>query len=125
MLETGPRVLVVDDSAAAREVAQDILEMAGCSVVGAQSAEDALDLLSRCAVDVLVADIFLPGMNGVELIAETKARHLAGHIVAVSSGGIIAGRDALDAACLAGAETGLKKPFAANALINAVRGSMC
>ena len=69
----GLRVLVVDDDAATREVAQAILEPLGADVRLAASAAEALALLVRDRPDALVADIEMPGQDGYALIHSVRA----------------------------------------------------
>ncbi len=69
----GVRVLLVDDDAATREVAQAILEPLGADVRLASSAAEALALLVRDRPDVLVADIEMPGQDGYALIHSIRA----------------------------------------------------
>jgi PAS domain S-box-containing protein len=69
----GVRVLLVDDDAATREVAQAILEPLGADIRLASSAAEALVLLARDRPDVLVADIEMPGQDGYSLIHSIRA----------------------------------------------------
>ena len=69
----GVRVLLVDDDAATREVAQAILEPLGADVWLAASAAEALVLLARDRPDVLVADIEMPGEDGYSLINRVRS----------------------------------------------------
>ena len=69
----GVRVLLVDDDAATREVAQAILEPLGADVWLASSAAEALVLLARDRPDVLVADIEMPGEDGYSLIHSVRS----------------------------------------------------
>lgn len=116
------RVLVVDDCVPTRTLLCQILDMAGCQVTAAESAEDALDMLNSAPVDVLVSDLVLPGRSGVWLVGEVAARGLAGRIVAASGGGDFGGMDGLEAARRAGAHRALPKPVPARTLIEAVTG---
>ncbi len=114
------RVLVVDDSEIVRDLLRDILEVAGFAVEEAGSSETAEDMLAQSRYDVLVADIFLPGRNGIWLIREARLKGLVTRVVSVSGGGSVGGIDALEAARIAGADCALKKPFSAAALIAAI-----
>jgi PAS domain S-box-containing protein len=67
------RVLVVDDEEDARELLRAALERAGARVVAAASAPDALAALAMQTVDAIVADLAMPGKDGLELIAEIRA----------------------------------------------------
>ncbi len=74
MGQGGIRVLVVDDEADARDVVRLVLSQAGASVICAQSAPDALQILEAgTRVDVIISDIGMPGMDGYELIRSLRA----------------------------------------------------
>jgi two-component system response regulator FlrC len=73
MLDRMPRILVVEDDAALREALADTLELAGQSVVTAPDGEAALALLGREAVDMVLSDVQMPGMDGHELLRRVKA----------------------------------------------------
>lgn len=62
-------VLVVDDDPAVRDVIRTVLEMAGYTVIGTGTVQDALDQLrsDERSIDLLLTDLVLPGMNGREL----------------------------------------------------------
>ena len=66
------RVLVVEDDAALQEAIVDTLELAGCAVVAASSAERALELLEQTVVDIVITDVNMDGMDGHELLEAIK-----------------------------------------------------
>jgi signal transduction histidine kinase/AmiR/NasT family two-component response regulator len=70
---TGIRVLIVDDEPDVRELMVAALEHSGATVTAVGSAADALKVLSRADVDVLLADIAMPGQDGYDLIKATRA----------------------------------------------------
>ena len=65
-------ILVVDDELEVRETMADCLTAYGYRVVMAVSARAALDVLERNAVDLILTDVHMPGMSGVELCARLK-----------------------------------------------------
>jgi CheY-like chemotaxis protein len=69
----GLQVLLVDDEADTREVLRTLLELQGASVTVAASAGEALDLIRRYPVDVLLADIGMPEQDGYSLIEAVRA----------------------------------------------------
>jgi len=77
---TGLRVLLVDDEPDAREVMGSALEACGAIVLSAASAADALHMLRETAIDVLLADLAMPGTDGYELIRSIRAQ--AGEVYA-------------------------------------------
>lgn len=65
-------ILVVDDSAVARAKLRKLFETAGYAVESATDGVEALDLLGRSRFSVLVTDLEMPNMNGIELIAAVQ-----------------------------------------------------
>jgi diguanylate cyclase (GGDEF)-like protein len=68
-------ILIVDDDTAIRESMREYIEMSGYQTYMAPSAEDAIALLKDTAFDVVITDILLPGMNGLELTDQIKKAH--------------------------------------------------
>ena len=60
-------ILIVDDDLAIRDSMHEFVEMSGYRSSTAASAEEALDLLQGSGIDVVITDIMLPGMDGLEL----------------------------------------------------------
>jgi DNA-binding NtrC family response regulator len=100
---------------------QRALESAGCEVVAVPSAEDALAVLDRSTVDVLLTDHRLPGMDGVQLITRSKAIHPALAAIVMTAYGTA--ESAVDAR-RRGAEAYLVKPFAIPDLLLALHGAL-
>jgi response regulator RpfG family c-di-GMP phosphodiesterase len=73
--DSGPRkrVLIVDDEADIVHVLRQGMTSAGYDGLGAFSGREALGILQSTPVDVLVSDIQMPGMNGLELVGRVKA----------------------------------------------------
>jgi CheY-like chemotaxis protein len=71
---TGIRVLVVEDDDDARGMIEKVLETQGATVKTVASAREALDILGRERVDVLLSDIDMPGTDGYQLIKELRLR---------------------------------------------------
>lgn len=69
-----PRVLVVEDEMLIRMSEADMLEELGYSVLEAGSAEEALPILEKGGIDVVISDLGLPGMSGEELCREVRRR---------------------------------------------------
>jgi DNA-binding NtrC family response regulator len=102
------RVLIVDDNEVFRRPLQRTLEAAGYEVVAVPSGEDALDVLDRSTVDVVLTDRRLPGMDGVHLTRRIKAIHPAVAIIVMTAYGTI--ESAVEARRY-GADDYLVKPF--------------
>ena len=67
------RLMVVDDQPAMRDALCSTLRFKGYEVVKAEGGETALSLLSSAPVEVVLADLQMPGMDGIELTARMKA----------------------------------------------------
>ena len=70
----GKRVMAVDDSATVRKVLQATLVTAGYEVVEAVDGADALEKLSAESVDMLVTDLNMPNVDGIDLIQEVRQK---------------------------------------------------
>lgn len=67
-----PRVLIVDDSTDFVEYSQRRLAARGMTVHTAYNGEAALDVFAREAIDVVLLDLLMPGMDGIETLRELK-----------------------------------------------------
>ncbi|MHB0955781.1 MAG: sigma-54-dependent transcriptional regulator [Pirellulaceae bacterium] len=111
-LATGS-VLIVDDHASARESMADVLRHAGHDVRCCSSAVEALKQLDRWSADVIVTDLKMPGMNGLEFIRALAQRPLDAQIVMVTAHATVS--SAVDAMRL-GAFDYIEKPFGVDQL---------
>jgi two-component system, cell cycle response regulator len=79
------RVLIVDDERFFRDLFSEVLSAKGMSVAAVPSAEEALQTLSGEKFDLLLADLHLPGMDGVQLVREARNRDPELETVAVTA----------------------------------------
>ena len=123
-------VLVIDDELDVRDAVKRVLDRAGYSVRTTDAAAEALVELRRCPADVVITDIIMPKINGVEAIESIRREFPSVRIIAISGGGnfgitayqptAITTSAYLAAAQLAGAHTVLTKPFESKELLQAV-----
>jgi two-component system, NarL family, capsular synthesis sensor histidine kinase RcsC len=78
-------VLVAEDNRINRALLRDQLHTLGVHVVEAGDGEEALHLMEKVQVDVVLTDVDMPNMTGSELLAEIRARHLQMPVYAVSA----------------------------------------
>jgi CheY-like chemotaxis protein len=123
-------ILVIDDEADVRDGIKRVLDRAGFSVRAVDNATDAMLELKRQAADVVITDIIMPKVNGVDVIDCIVREFPMVRIVAISGGGnfdvtgyqpaAITTTAYLAAARRAGAHCILTKPFESRELIEAV-----
>ncbi|MBI2931179.1 MAG: response regulator [Planctomycetes bacterium] len=70
------RVLLVDDDADVRRTYSDILESAGYAITAVATGEQALDMIDGVRPNVIVLDIDLPGLDGIEVARELSERRI-------------------------------------------------
>ena len=81
------------------------------------SIEDSFDIVEIDHIALIISDIFMPDMGGIDGIRELRKRFPAAKIIAMSGGwGSMAPQEAIDAAQQIGANAGLQKPFSADEL---------
>lgn len=114
------RILVVEDDPLLRRSVHRLLVKAGHEVWETAGPQAAMALLSQTPMDVVVTDIHMPGMSGVELILQIDPSS-SPKVIAMSGGGVSrrAG-DALADAREAGAQRTIEKPFESRELIEAI-----
>lgn len=113
------RILAVEDDPAGRELLAVTLQRCGHEVVIVESASEALHQLRQWQPHIMVTDIVMPGMDGIELLREVRADNPALPVIAVTGGcmGLVEPLAALMEAL--GAEV-LTKPFLPADLLAAV-----
>ena len=72
---SGLNVLIVDDEPAIRQVLTAVVRKAGHSSDSAGSAAEATSKLAKGDFDVVLSDIFMPVMDGIELLKHTRAQN--------------------------------------------------
>jgi two-component system nitrogen regulation response regulator NtrX len=82
-------ILVVDDEAAIRDSLKGVLEDEGYRVWAVESGEQCIDALSKRGFDVLLLDIWLPGMDGLETLEKIRHGDSAPEVVMISGHGTI------------------------------------
>jgi len=115
------RILVIDDEEVIRLLVVEILETVGHKVTGAESAERALKLLEHDDFDLVVSDVVMPGLSGLELLELVRARYASLPVVLVTGAGTY---DTLSQALTRGAAGLVTKPFAHTDLQSAVEHAL-
>jgi two-component system, NtrC family, nitrogen regulation response regulator NtrX len=82
-------ILIVDDEASIRESLQGILEDEGYKVTTSPSGEDCLELLRKTGFDVILLDVWLPGIDGLEALEKIRALDDPPEVIMISGHGTI------------------------------------
>jgi DNA-binding response OmpR family regulator len=112
------RILVIDDEASIRDLCARVLARAGFVVTTASSGEDGLAQLAREPVDLVVTDIRMPGLSGLDVLERAKATLPHLRVILITGFGT---PQTLARAQHAGADRILTKPFNPAELVTAVR----
>src|SRR5262245_24808985 len=113
-----PRILVIDDEAAIRDSLRMILEYEDYEFVGAASGAEGVGIVRREPPQMVVLDIKMPGMNGLEALAEIRKVDESLPVAMISGHGTIT--DAMQATRL-GAFDFIEKPFTSERVLVMVR----
>ena len=104
-------IILTDDEKALRELLALQLESMGYVVHPASDGAEALALYAKHPGAVVVLDMIMPGMEGMETILAFSRLHPKARIIAISGGGRISGVSLLKVASQLGARATLAKPF--------------
>ncbi|HEY5884043.1 MAG TPA: GAF domain-containing protein [Pyrinomonadaceae bacterium] len=113
------RILIVEDQPDTLEMLSAVFERRGYQVVGCDSAEQALELFENEEFDVLISDVGMPTMDGLQLIKKLRENKEIKPIPAIALTGYASQKDA-DAAIAAGFDMHLSKPVDPTELTEAV-----
>lgn len=83
-LQERASIMVVDDDRVLRELLADFLTKRGYRVLTAQDGPAALAMVAESPPQLVILDIYLPGMNGVKVLRELRARGYAGGVIVLS-----------------------------------------
>ena len=108
-------ILIVEDEQEIRNIMQDMLNTE-FEVYSANNGEQALKLMDRTNIDLLVTDIFMPDRDGLELIREVQKKYSSIKVLAMSG----AGNHYLKVAKSFGASYVMSKPFKKDELTSAI-----
>jgi CheY-like chemotaxis protein len=123
-----PTILVIDDDQAVRTAIKTVLEHEGFEVFVAEDGRTGLEAVQSMAFDVVIVDIFMPGMDGLETIKLFHVRAPRVPIIAISGfmfrDSSVPAPDFLGMATKLGAACALHKPFRPRELTQAVESCL-
>jgi DNA-binding NtrC family response regulator len=116
------RILVADDDPLMRDLVNVTLTRAGHDVALAETGQEALAHLDDSDFELVVADIFMPGGTGIELLISMRAKRMDMPFICISGGDGDLFRPYATTMVSLGAHKVLRKPFSPDQLLDAVRG---
>ena len=118
---TKSRILVIDDEAAIRDSLRMTLEYEGYECLLAATGQEGLSIAERDAPDLVLLDVKMPGMDGLEVLDRLRALHDTLPVIVVSGHGTIS--TAVDAT-KKGAFDFIEKPFASERVLLSLRNAL-
>ena len=112
-----PKILIVDDSQELLEIMCEYLETCGYTVHMTTESKEALRLIAAAEYDVVVSDIHMPEMDGLELMARIKNKHPGLPVVLITGYSV---SEARKIAMEKGADAFVEKPFHMKEIIDVV-----
>jgi CheY-like chemotaxis protein len=111
-------ILIVDDELPIADIVAEVLGEEGYTTVIASGGEHALEILATSSADLMLLDLYMPGMSGIDVLERLRSRNVLGSMPVVV---MTAGTVKLDDLSVHGATGVLPKPFEVETLIQTVR----
>ena len=105
------KILVVDDEAQVRSAVSHMLTSLGHEAFDAPDGTEALRLLDAIRFDLVIADVYMPAVDGMELLVRIHQRDPRLPVILISGGGFMSREEVLAMAASCGAAATLDKPF--------------
>jgi len=118
------KILVVDDDAMVRRTIRASLQRVGHDVVEAGDGLEAIGVLKKAEVDLVVSDIIMPEVDGIGLLLNLRKQFPRLRVIVISGGGRAQNVDFLRMAQTLGANHVLAKPFTPEQLQKAVQATL-
>ena len=116
-----PTILIVDDEPGVRTALSGVLRDEGYSVESVSSGEECLERVTRTAFDLIVLDVWLPGMDGLATLARLRERQVDAQLVLISGHGNI---ESAVRAIKMGAFDFVEKPLSLEKTVLVVRNAL-
>ena len=114
------RILIIDDDLNMRETIKEILLGENYEIYIASNGKEGIKQQTNIVFDLVITDIIMPDMDGIEVILNLKKHSPNTKIIAISGGGYYFADDYLETARALGADKIIEKPFDNTNLVNTV-----
>lgn len=113
-------ILIIDDEPEILRVLKRTLESEGHTTIEAPDGQAALRRFAGQPTDLIITDIYMPHMDGIEFIIRVRETFPEAKVIAMSGGGHLSQDKVLGAASMLGADRVLEKPFSIEEVLEAV-----
>jgi CheY-like chemotaxis protein len=114
----GETILVVDDEPLIRDLLVQFLSLRGYRALGVKDGSDALAMVEQAPPDLILLDLFLPGMDGAEALRQLRQRDYAGGVILITGSH---DEDTLDEAWALGPQEVIGKPIDLEQLLTSIQ----
>jgi CheY-like chemotaxis protein len=116
--ETGETILVVDDEPLVRDLLVQFLSLRGYRALGAKDGPEALSMVEQARPDLILLDLLMPGMDGVEVLRQLRQREYRGEVIIITGSH---DEDSLDEAWAMGPQEVIGKPIDLEQLLMSIQ----
>jgi CheY-like chemotaxis protein len=118
LADTGETILVVDDEPLVRDLLVQFLSLRGYRALGVKDGPDALSMVEQAPPDLILLDLFMPGMDGVEVLRQLRQREYTGGVIIITGSH---DEESLDEAWAVGPQEVIGKPIDLEQLLTSIQ----
>ncbi len=116
--DTGETILVVDDEPLVRDLLVQFLSLRGYRALGVKDGAEALSMVEQAPPDLILLDLIMPGMDGVEVLRQLRQREYTGGVIIITGSH---DEDRLDEAWVMGPQEVIGKPIDLEQLLTSIQ----
>jgi CheY-like chemotaxis protein len=116
--DMGETILVVDDEPLVRDLLVQFLSLRGYRALGVKDGSAALSMVEQAPPDLILLDLFMPGMDGVEVLSQLRQREYTGGVIVITGSH---DEDRLDEAWAMGPQEVIGKPIDLEQMLMSIR----
>ena len=116
--DTGETILVVDDEPLVRDLLVQFLSLRGYRALGVKDGAEALSMVEHTPPDLILLDLLMPGMEGVEVLRQLRQREYRGGVIIITGSH---NEESLDEAWAMGPQEVIGKPIDLEQLLTSIQ----
>jgi len=118
LAEKGETILVVDDEPLVRDLLVKFLSLRGYRALGVKDGAEALSMVEHSPPDLILLDLLMPGMDGIEVLRQLRQREYRGGVIIITGSH---DEDSLDEAWVMGPQEVIGKPIDLDQLLTSIQ----